>query len=271
MHPESEPVAAIAAAMQKHLGDAPPTALVLGSGLGGFVDRVRVRSRVDTRTLGLPQSTVAGHAGELITGNLGEADIAVLSGRVHLYEGYGPAKIVRYVRALKQWGVKRLLLTCSAGGMTEGMVPGTLVVITDHINLQGCSPLTGPQWGPVRFPAMGTAYDPDMRADLHAVAEAQGISLSDGVYVAMMGPAYETPAEIRMARIMGADLVGMSTVPEVLAAVEAGLTVAALSVVSNLAAGMGGEPLNHEEVSETADRVAEQVADLFEGVVQRWT
>ena len=171
---------------------------------------------------------------------------------------------------MQRWGVKRLLLTCSAGGMTEGMTPGTLAVITDHINLQGCSPLTGPQWGPTRFPDMGTAYDPAMRADLHAVAAERGIALTEGVYVAMMGPAYETPAEIRYARIIGGDLVGMSTVPEVLAAVEAGLTVAALSVVSNLAAGMSGEPLSHEEVSETADLVATKVADLFEGVVQRW-
>lgn len=270
MHPEEGPVTAIAAAMQRELGDAPPVAIVLGSGLGGVVDRVAVRAQVPSIKLGLPQSTVSGHAGRLLVGKLGETDVAVLSGRVHLYEGYTPSEVVRYVRALHRWGVEKLLLTCSAGGMTEGMIPGTLVVITDHINLQGRSPLTGPQWGPERFPDMGTAYNPAMRADLHAAAASHGVSLRDGVYVAMMGPAYETPAEIRYARTIGGDLVGMSTVPEVLTAVEAGFTCAALSVVSNLAAGMSGEPLTHEEVSEIAGRVGSQVADVFETVVQSW-
>lgn len=271
MHPEHEPVQAIADAMQAHLGDAPPVALVLGSGLGGLVDRVSVRASVPSATLGLPQSTVAGHAGRLLVGTLGDGEVAVLSGRVHLYEGYSAWEVVRYVRALHRWGVKKLMLTCSAGGMTEGMTPGTLVVVTDHVNLQGQSPLTGPRWGPERFPDMGRAYDPAMRADLHAVAKERGIALSEGVYVAMMGPAYETPAEIHYARAVGGDLVGMSTVPEVLTAVEAGFTVAALSVVSNLAAGMSGEPLSHDEVSDIAGRVGMQVADLFEGVVGRWS
>lgn len=270
MHPEEGPVSAIAQAMQEQLGDAPPVAMVLGSGLGGLVDRIDVRRSVPSSELGLPQSTVSGHAGRLLVGSLGGTDVAVLSGRVHLYEGYSPSEVVRYVRALHRWGVKRLLLTCSAGGMTEGMVPGTLALVTDHINMQGRSPLTGLKWGPERFPDMGTAYDPQMRADLAETAAELGIPLREGVYVAMMGPAYETPAEIKMARICGADLVGMSTVPEVLAAVEAGFTVAALSVVSNLAAGMSGEPLTHEEVSVIAGRVGQQVADLFEKAVARW-
>lgn len=270
MHPEEGPVAAVAAALRAHLGEAPETAIVLGSGLGVLVERIEVRASVPSTELGLPQSTVSGHAGRVLVGRLGGAGVAVLSGRVHLYEGYGPGEVVRYVRALHRWGVKRLLLTCSAGGIRPGWAPGTLAVISDHINWQGRSPLVGLQWGPARFPDMGTAYDPSMRATLRASATAVGVPVEEGVYVAMLGPAYETPAEIRAAGVCGADLVGMSTVPEVLAAVEAGLPVAALAVVSNLAAGLSATPLSHEEVSETAALVGDRVARLFEHAVPRF-
>lgn len=269
-HPEYAPVHAIADAMQERLGDAPPVALVLGSGLGVLTERVSIRARVSTVELGLPQSTVAGHAGELIAGSLGGRDVAVLSGRIHLYEGHPASTIVRYVRAMHLWGVEKLLLTCSAGGVTQGFTPGTLSIVTDHINMQGTSPLIGPKWGPDRFPDMGTAYDPGMRAVLQSSADELGIEVREGVYIAMMGPAYETPAEIRMARTLGADLVGMSTVPEILAAREAGLTAACLSVVSNLAAGVGTEPLSHEEVSEIGKQVGQEVARLFEHAVPRF-
>jgi len=270
LHPEEGPVAAVAAALAANLGDAPETAMVLGSGLGVLTERVTVRASVSSADLGLPQSTVAGHAGRVLVGELGGTPVAVVSGRVHLYEGYTPNEVVRYVRALQRWGVKRLLLTCSAGGVTDGFSPGTLCLITDHINHQGQSPLVGPQWGGTRFPDMGTAYDPAMRATLASCGAELGISLRGGVYIAMLGPAYETPAEIHMARALGADLVGMSTVPEVLAAVESGLTVAALSVVSNFAAGITDQPLSHEEVSEIAGQVGEQVARLFEAAVPRF-
>jgi purine-nucleoside phosphorylase len=269
MHPEAGPVDAVVRSLRAHLGEAPPIAIVLGSGLGGLVSRVTVRASVGTDTLQLPQSTVSGHAGKLVIGRLGDADVAILSGRIHGYEGYTPAETVRYVRALHRWGVRRLLLTASVGGISEGLVPGALMVVTDHINWQGKSPLTGPQWGPVRFPDMGKAYDPTMRAALHESAREHGITLRDGVYVATLGPSYETPAEVRAARVVGGDVVGMSTVPEVLAAVEAGLPVAALAVVSNLAAGLSDAVLTHEEVTEIASRVGTQVADLIGGMVAR--
>ncbi len=265
MHPEEGPVSTVAAALQARLGDAPPTALVLGSGLGVVVDRLTVTGHAPAGDLGLPRSTVHGHAGEVIVGTLGEAPVAVVSGRVHLYEGYTPGEVVRYVRALHRWGVRRLLLTCSAGGITEGLDPGVLVALEDHLNLQRTSPLIGPAFGETRFPDLTAPYDPSMLEGLIAAGRATGTEVRTGIYAAMLGPSYETPAEIRMIRTLGGDVVGMSTVPEVLAAAEIGLPVAALAVVSNRAAGLtGGEALSHEEVTVTANEVGGRVADLLE-------
>ena len=267
MHPEKGPVQHTAEQMQKHLGDAPATAIVLGSGLGLVAERVEVRARVSTADLGLPRSTVKGHAGELLVGELAGASVAVLSGRVHLYEGITPGEVVRYVRALHEWGVKRLLLTCSAGAVNTDFQPGDLVLITDHLNFQGTSPLLGPVFGGTRFPDMSNAYSQTLRAALKSAAKETGLPLGEGVYAAMMGPAYETPAEIRMVRVCGGDLVGMSTAPEILAAAELGFEAAAIGFVSNMAAGLGDGALSHQEVMDLANERGKDLAELLEHVL----
>lgn len=270
MHPEEGPVAAAAERLRAAFGDAPPTAIVLGSGLGPVVARLASPREVVFTELGLPQSTVAGHAGRVVRGTLGGADVAILSGRVHLYEGYTAGEVVRAVRALHAWGVQRLILTCSAGGISAGLEPGALVVLSDHINLQGDNPIRGPLFGDTRFPDLTYGYHPGLRQTLKESARSLGIPLADGVYAAMMGPAYETPAEIRMLRTMGCDVVGMSTVPEILAAAQVGLPAAAVAVVSNRAAGLASSPLTHAEVMDIAGRAASQLADLFEVAVARF-
>jgi len=266
MHPEESPVAEIVERLLERLGPPPVSALVLGSGLGGVVERMEVRAKADYAELGLPESEVAGHAGHAVRGLLGTADLVVLSGRVHLYEGHSPDVVVRAVRALARWGVQRLILTCSVGGITTGLDPGTLVAISDHINLQGSSPLVGPAYGQ-RFPDMTYAYDPELRRAIRAAADAIQVPVHEGVLAAVKGPSYETPAEIRMIAAMGADIVGMSTVPEVLAAAELDLCTAAIGVVSNRAAGLSGASLSHSEVTENAGEVATQVAALLSEVL----
>lgn len=265
-HPEEGPVAAAAAALARHLGEAPPLAIVLGSGLGAVVDRFTDRMAVDSTECGFPQSTVAGHAGRLVRGRLGGTPVVAVSGRVHLYEGLDPAVVVRGVRALHRWGVGRIVFTASVGGITEGLDPGELMLVTDHINLQGRNPLFGRAFG-TRFPDLTHAYDPAMCEVLRGAAGRAGVPLHEGVYAAMPGPSYETPAEIRMLRTLGADVVGMSTVPEVIAANEIGLRAAAIAVVSNRAAGLSGGPLTHDEVTESAHNVAVGLARLFEGAL----
>lgn len=263
MHPEEPAVAGAAERLAATLGEAPRVALVLGSGLGPVADRVKVEAEAGFEELGLPGSSVPGHAGRVRVGTLGTERVAVLRGRVHLYEGHGAATVVRYVRALHRWGVERLLLTCSVGGIADPLEPGSLVVVHDHINLQHDNPLIGPAFG-TRFPDLGSAYDAHMRSVLHEVAEGQGTVISPGILACMSGPAYETPAEVRMLRTMGADIVGMSTVPEVLAAAGIGLRTAVLAVVSNRAAGLTDQALTHDEVTETAALVAEKLGDLLQ-------
>lgn len=268
MHPEEEPVAEVARRLQQRLGDAPGTAVVLGSGLGGLVARLSGAVTVDYADLALPQSTVPGHASRVVRGRLGAAELVVLSGRVHLYEGRSPAEVVRYVRALHRWGVKRLLLTNSVGGIREGLEPGHLVIVTDHLNLQGRNPLCGPAFG-TRFPDLSAVYHPELRQVLAQAADATGVPIRHGVLAAMLGPSYETPAEIRMLRTLGADLVGMSTVPEAIAAAEIGLPAAVVALVSNRAAGLAGHPLSHEEVTEAAQLAGERLASLIAAAVER--
>ncbi len=263
-HPETVPVARAAERFEQRFGEAPATAIVLGSGLGKVVERVVVQSEATYADLGLPESTVVGHLGRAIRGELGGGSVLVLSGRVHMYEGYGAGEVVRAVRALHRWGVRRVLLTCSAGGIAAGLEPGALVSLTDHINLQGENPLRGPPWGSVRFPDMTFAYHPATRQRLKDASRQVGVPLIDGVYAAMMGPSYETPAEIRMLRTVGADVVGMSTVPEILAAAQVGMPAAAIAVVSNRAAGLSGSPLTHDEVTEIAGRASDGLARIFE-------
>jgi purine-nucleoside phosphorylase len=269
MHAETAPVNEVVDALRARFGEAPPTALVLGSGLGGLVGTMRDTTHVAYSTLGLPGSSVVGHASELVVGLLGGSRCAVLAGRVHLYEGRSPAEVVRYVRVLHQWGVQRLVITNSVGGITPGFDPGLLVVVTDHVNFQGRNPLYGEAFG-VRFPDLSRAYDPGLRAHLHAAAAATGIQVQEGVLAAMLGPSYETPAEIRMLARLGVDIVGMSTVPEVIAAAEVGLRCAVVSLVSNHAAGISLQPLTHEEVTAAARDAGTRFAALLTEAVRRF-
>ncbi len=229
----------------------PRVAVVLGSGLGGFADELEGPVEIPYGEIpGWPVSTALGHAGKLALGEIGSVPLAVMRGRAHLYEGFSAAEVVFGVRVLARLGVRTIVLTNACGGVREDLAPGQLVLVSDHINLQGSSPLIGPNnesLGP-RFADMSAAYDPGLRAAAHAAATRLGFELPEGVYAAWLGPAFETPAEIRMTRAIGGDLVGMSTVPEVLAARHMGLRCLAISCVTNMAAGVLPEPIDHEQV-----------------------
>ena len=250
---------------------APRIGLVLGSGLGRYAERLVDAVRIPYAELPhFPQATVVGHAGNLWLGRLGGVEVAVLQGRVHLYEGHGPAAVVFGVRVLAALGVTELCVTNAAGGIRAGMVPGDLMRIDDQLNLTGQNPLVGPnddRQGP-RFPDLSAAYDEGLAARLDAAAKAASIGLSRGVYAQLLGPSYETPAEIRMLRTLGADAVGMSTALEVIAARHLGLRVAGLSCITNLAAGLSGGPLAHAEVAETAGRVEQDFGRLLDGFIR---
>jgi purine-nucleoside phosphorylase len=243
---------------------------VLGSGLGGFDDAVEDAVEIPYAEIpGWPASTAVGHAGTLVLGTFAGVSIAVMRGRAHLYEGVSPEKVVFGVRVLGRLGIESLVLTNACGGIDASLEPGTLVVVSDHLNLQGASPLVGPNddsLGP-RFPDMTDAYDPGYRALAHTAADRLGIRLGEGVYAAWLGPAFETPAEIRMLRSLGADLVGMSTVPEVLAARHMGVRCLALSCVTNAAAGVLPEPIDHERVLEVGARAAGDLVALLREVL----
>lgn len=259
-HPENGVIEEIAGRLDAQFGSAPNTLVVLGSGLGAVVERMDVEHEASTVSLGLPQSLVEGHAGQVVCGDLAGSRLAVLSGRVHMYEGHPAPTLVRYVRAAWFWGVQRLLLTCSAGGITENLDPGDLVVISDHINFMNDNPLRGKSWGGNRFPDMTHGYSQRMRKIVRECVADAGIPFKEGVYAAMNGPAYETPAEIRMLRTIGADMVGMSTVPEVLAANEVGMEVMAIAAISNRAAGLSTEPLTHDDVQLVAGVASENLS-----------
>lgn len=262
-HPEELPVRRAAEALSRIFGPAPEVALVLGSGLGPVVDRIEVSARATAADVHLPSSEVIGHAGTLLRGRLGRTEVVVLSGRVHVYGGWTPAEVVRYVRALHVWGVKSLVLTCSSGSVHAELGPGDIVVVTDHLNFQGCSPLVGPPFGE-RFPDPSKAYDPALTASLLDALEAAGRPRHTGVYAAMLGPAYESSAEIRMLHRLGADIVGMSTVPEVLAALEVGMSTAVVSVVSNYGTGVTPEAVDHAAVTRVAGEAASSLAEALE-------
>jgi purine-nucleoside phosphorylase len=231
----------------------PTVGLVLGSGLGGFANTLTAGTRFRYADLpGLPVSTAVGHAGELIIGNVGATAVAVMSGRFHLYEGYTPQQTVAGMHLFRELGIKRVVLTNASGGINSAYSPGSLVLMSDHINLQGVNPLVGPNddsLGP-RFPDMTEVYSKRLRGIALSAGESLGIALHEGVYAALLGPTYETPAEIRYLRIIGADLVGMSTVLEAIAARHMGLEILAISCVTNLAAGLGEGKLDHKEVLE---------------------
>ena len=250
----------------------PKIALVLGSGLGAFAGEFEGSTQIPYAKIPhFPRSTAIGHAGQLVVGKVGKVPVAGMQGRVHLYEGYSAKDVAFPIRVFSRMGVKAVILTNAAGGIKREFVQGQLVVIKDHINLQGVSPLTGPndeRFGP-RFPDMTVAYDSGFREMIVAEGNRNHIALYEGVYAALPGPSYETPAEIRYLRTIGADLVGMSTVPEVIAARHCGIRVLGISCVTNAAAGILDQPLDHKEVLETAERVKSQFITLLRTVILR--
>ena len=250
----------------------PRIALVLGSGLGAFADEFADATKIPYAKIpNFPQSTAIGHAGRLVIGKVGGIPVAGMQGRVHLYEGYSAKEVAFPIRVFARMGVKAVILTNAAGGINRNYSQGCLVVIRDHINLQGVNPLIGPndnRFG-LRFPDMTKAYDPEFQGfTLHA-AKKLNLNLQQGVYLALAGPSYETPAEIYSFRTIGADLVGMSTVPEVIAARHSGIRVLGISCVTNMAAGTTDAPLNQEEVLETADRIKGQFIGLLKEVIPK--
>ena len=252
----------------------PRIGIVLGSGLGAVADAVQDAVSFPYAELpGFPQGSVAGHARTLHLGTLAGVRVAVLQGRAHLYEGVDPASSAVPIRTLRGLGAEAVLLTNAAGSLRAEVAPGRLMALTDHINLMGTNPLIGPNddaIGP-RFVAMGATYDPGLRERLHAAARAEAIDLSDGVYLAVTGPAFETPAEIRAFKVLGADAVGMSTVPEAIVAAHCGLRVAAVSCITNLAEGMSEEVLSHEGTLAAAAIGAQDLARLIPRFLQELT
>jgi purine-nucleoside phosphorylase len=247
----------------------PVVGVVLGSGLGALADRIEDRVVIPYEEIPeFPAPTVTGHAGRLVVGKLGATPVAVLQGRSHLYEGASASTVAFGVRLLAWFGVRSLLLTNAAGAVNPALAPGELVRITDHLNLTGANPLTGPNDERLgtRFPDMGEPYDARLGALLDAGAARLGVGLGQGIYAGLAGPSYETPAEVRMLRTLGADLVGMSTVLEAIAARHAGVRVAAISVVTNLAAGLSAQALSHEEVL----RAGAGAVERLDRLVQAW-
>lgn len=259
-------------AVRSKLSSVPEVAIVLGSGLGDFANTLADAVAMPYETLPhWPVSRVIGHEGTLVVGRVAGRTIAALAGRCHAYEGHDLRTVTFAVRVLGLLGVKSLILTNAAGGVNTGFARGVLMVIDDHINLIGDNPLAGPnddRFGP-RFPDMTHVYAPRLRAIADDAARAIGLPLAHGVYVALLGPSYETPAEIRYLRTIGADAVGMSTVPEAIVARHMGVEVLGISCITNMAAGVLPQPLDHAEVMETARRVRGQFIALLEGIVGR--
>lgn len=249
-------------------------AIVLGSGLGKFAETLEIRLTIPYHEIPqFPVSTVAGHAGRLLLAvePATQKPFWAMQGRVHYYEGYTPDQVVFPVRVLRLLGVETLLLTNAAGGIRSDLGPGSFMLIRDHLNLTGMNPLRGPnldELGP-RFPDMTEPYDPTLRQILRGAAEEHGIVLTEGVYAGLAGPSFETPAEIRMLEILGADAVGMSTVPETIAARHAGMRVAAVSFIANKAAGKSERPLSHEEVFAAAQAAEEKFSAFMRTAVRR--
>jgi purine-nucleoside phosphorylase len=258
--------------IQGHTDVRPAIGLVLGSGLGAFADELTGRTDIPYADIpGWPHSTALGHAGKLLIGKLGELDVAVMAGRAHLYEGYTMQQVTYGVRVLQAIGVRSMVFTNAAGGINLELERGGLVLISDHINLQGANPLVGSNddsLGP-RFPDMSEAYSRAYRETAKQVAAGLGIPITEGVYAAMLGPSYETPAEIRYLRIIGADVVGMSTVPEVIVANHMGMKVLGISCVTNMAAGILAQKINHEEVLETGAMVRDTLVKFLKALLPR--
>lgn len=260
-------------AVQARAGHAvPDVAVILGSGLGDFANRLTDAISIGYEALpNWPASRVIGHEGRLVIGTLAGKRVAALSGRAHFYEGHDLRTVTFATRALARLGVKTLIVTNAAGGINVSLEPGTLMVMDDHINLLGTNPLVGPnedRFG-TRFPDMTEVYSKRLRGLADDVANAQGLKIAHGIYVAVHGPSYETPAEIRYLRTIGADAVGMSTVPEAIVARHMGVEVLGISCITNAAAGVLPHPLNHDEVMAVARQVRDAFAALLEGIIGR--
>jgi len=250
----------------------PKVALVLGSGLGGFAEEFESAARIPYEKIpGFPRSTIQGHAGALVIGKVGQVPVAAMQGRVHLYEGYSPKEVVFPMRVFGRLGIRAAILTNAAGAINLDFTQGALVAIRDHINLQGSNPLVGPndeRFG-VRFPDMTHAYYKPYREAVFSEAKKLGVKVHEGIYAALSGPSFETPSEIRYFKTIGADMVGMSTVPEVIVARHMGIRVLGVSCVTNMAAGILDQPLSHAEVLETGERVRADFVALLRGVIPR--
>jgi purine-nucleoside phosphorylase len=250
----------------------PRIGVVLGSGLGAFANEIAGAARIDYKNIPhFPRSTAIGHAGRMVIGKVADVPVAIMQGRVHFYEGYSPREVIFPIRVMARMGIRAVLLTNAAGGINTNFRQGCLVVLRDHINLQGTNPLIGPNdehFG-VRFPDMTQVYWKPYQAAALQDGKRLGIEIAEGVYAALTGPSYETPAEIRYLRAIGADLVGMSTVPEVIAAAHLGIRVLGISCVTNMAAGILDQPITTEEVMETGERVKADFVALLRAVIPR--
>jgi purine-nucleoside phosphorylase len=269
-HPGYREALGAARSINAHGGIRPKLGIVLGSGLGDVVERLQNSRRIPYSSIPhFASSTVAGHAGELALGAWRGVPTAMLCGRMHLYEGYTPSQVVLPARALALAGIERLFITCAAGGIAARCTPGALMIFADHLNFQGASPLAGPEDKMLgaRFIDMTEAYDRELRAVARRAARRLGLKCTEGVYAGLVGPSFETPAEIRALKRLGADAVGMSTVPEVIAARQLGVRVLAVASITNRAAGLGARPLSHEEVLEAGREGAANLSDLLDRVV----
>lgn len=261
-----------ALALQSRLGGfKPQVALILGSGLGAFAEEIEQVAEIPYDALPhFPVSTVPGHAGKWVAGTVEGCLVLCMQGRFHYYEGYSMAEVTFPIRVMHQLGIRNLILTNASGGIHPSFQPGDLMLIEDHINWMFANPLRGPNvddWGP-RFPDMSQAYDRELLSLAEQVAARCGLSVQRGVYLAVSGPSYETPAEIRAFRKLGADAVGMSTVPEVIVARHQGMRVLGISCISNLASGMLDQPLSHEEVIHTSNQAKDRLTTLIKGVLK---
>lgn len=256
--------------IREKLAKQPRIGLILGSGLGVLAEDISEPVKIPYNEIpGFPVSTVEGHAGQLVCGQLSGVEVIAMQGRFHYYEGYSMEKVTFPVRVMKELGIDKLIVTNAAGGVNESFTPGDLMIITDHINNMGTNPLIGPndaKYG-VRFPDMSSAYSKELRKIAKEAAGKLAIDVKEGVYVGNPGPVYETPAEVRMVRVMGGDAVGMSTVPEVIVATHAGIEVLGISCISNMAAGILDQPLSHDEVIETTEKVKSSFLSLVNEIV----
>jgi purine-nucleoside phosphorylase len=260
-----------AEAVRSRIRVQPRVGIILGSGLGGIASVIDRPARIPYAEVpGFPSATVVGHVGELIAGTLGGTPVIALSGRFHMYEGHDASLAGFSARVLHALGATTLVVSNAAGGTRATLQPGTIMLLTDHLNLMFRNPLIGSlEQGDVRFPDMSEPYDVELRSLAHRVAREQGMTLAEGVYCGLLGPSYETRAEVRMLAKLGADAIGMSTVPEVIVARALGMRVLGFSCVTNLACGLAAAPITHEEVLETTARVAAQLQQLVRGIVAK--